>query len=230
MRRFLFFLIFPFGLLSCLMPDKPEAESLTLLSWNVQNLFDSVSDGTEYPEYDPERSDWNEQKMRIRLENIQTLLLALDGGLPDLLLLQEVENTNILEILNEEYLDGYYQFCDAWKDTSSAVGCGIMTRVMPDLVHVHFPGDYRGMPLRPLAEIHFSLPSGDLAVFNNHWKSRGGGQMATEEGRLLSASLLCRRIRELREEGVENILIAGDLNGSAEDYRPGGDQCAQIPV
>lgn len=230
MKNPFFYILLSALLVSCLLPDEPEAESLTLISWNVQNLFDAVSDGFEYPEYDPSGSDWNEQKMRIKLENLKEVLLSLDGGLPDILLLQEVENRNILEILNEEYLDGYYSFSDCWKDSNSAIGCGVLSRIVPDQIHIHFPGEYRGRALRPLAEIHFSIASEELVVFNNHWKSRGGGQMATEEGRIMASELLSRRIRELREEGVKNLIVTGDLNGSCEDYRSGGSQCAQIPV
>lgn len=230
MNKTLIYLSLTILILSCLMPDESETDSLTVMSWNVQNLFDAVSDGNEYPEYDPSRMEWNEQKMRIKLENLRDVLLALDGGLPDILLLQEVENKNVLEILNKEYLDGHYSFYDTWKDRDSAIGCGILSTVVPDQIHLLFPGDYRGRALRPLAEIHFTIASEELIVINNHWKSRGGGQLATEKGRLLSADLLCTRIRELRDEGLRNIIVTGDLNGSSEDYRSGGAQCAQIPI
>lgn len=230
MKNLLIYILLPLLMFSCLMPDDSEAGSLTLMSWNVQNLFDAVSDGTEYPEYNPSSSDWNEQKMRIKLENLKELLLGLDGGLPDILLLQEIENTNILNILNEEYLNGYYEFIDSWQDRDSAIGCGVLSLIIPDQIHIHFPGKYRGRALRSMAEIHFTIGSEEFVVFNNHWKSRGGGQMATEAGRILASEVLCRRIRELREEGVKNLIVTGDLNGSCEDYRTGGNQCAQIPV
>lgn len=230
MKQSLYYILLSFLLYSCLMPDEPDAGSLTLMSWNVQNLFDDQSDGNEYPEYDPSGSEWNDLKMRIKLENLQELLLSLDGGLPDILLLQEIENSHILNILNEEYLNDYYSFTDSWQDRDSAIGCGILSLIVPDQIHIHFPGEYRGRALRPMAEIHFTIGSEELVVFNNHWKSRGGGQMATEEGRILASELLSSRIRELREEGVVNLIAAGDLNGSCEDYRSGGNQCAQIPV
>ncbi len=214
----------------CLLPEDTGAEGLTIVSWNVQNLFDEVSDGNEYDEYNPEKGEWDEQKMRIKLENLTELLLTLDGGLPDILLLQEVENTRVLDILDEEYLGDVYSYREAWKDRDSAIACGILSKPVPGRIHLHFPGEWGGRALRPVVEIHFDLGSETLVVFNNHWKSRSGGQLATEEGRIRSVEVLVSRIRELRSEGYNDIIVAGDLNGSAEDYRSGGSRTAQVPV
>ncbi len=214
----------------CLLPEDPGAGDLTLMSWNVQNLFDGVSDGNEYDEFNPDKSDWSEQMMRIRMEKLSELLLSLDGGLPDILLLQEVENRRVLDILDDEYLGSVYAFRDAWKESDSAIACGILSKEMPTRIHLHFPGEWGGRALRPVAEIHFDLKGEELVVFNNHWKSRSGGQWATEEGRIRSAEILVGRIRELRHEGVRNIIAAGDLNGWDGDYRDGGSRTAQIPV
>ena len=147
-----------------------------------------------------------------------------------LLLLQEVENRNILQILNREYLDGYYEFIDAWKDENSAISCGVLSRISPIEVHLHFPGRYGKRELRPVVEIHFSLEGDSLVLFNNHWKSRTGGQAATEEARIMASAVLASRIRDLRSEGVYNTAAAGDFNGSIEDFRTGGSQTAQLPV
>ncbi|MDA3955849.1 endonuclease/exonuclease/phosphatase family protein [Oceanispirochaeta sp.] len=215
---------------SCLMPEEPEIASLSIMTWNVQNLFDDQSSGQEYEEYDPHESDWDEAKMRIKLENLKEILLSVDSELPDIILMQEVESRQILDLLNKEYLDGYYSFIDAWDDRESAICCGILSRYTPQEVHLHFPGSYGKRPLRPVVEIHFILGKERLILFNNHWKSRAGGQAGTEEARIRAASVLSGRIRELQNQGDVNLVVAGDLNGSWEDFRPGGVQTAQIPV
>ncbi len=215
---------------SCLIPEEEISDSLTLMTWNVQNLFDAESSGIEYEEYDPLQSDWNEEKMRAKMSNLQEIILSLEPELPDIILLQEVENRRVLDILNREYLDGYYTFAEAWGDGSSAICCGILSRLKPDQVHLHFPGEYGKTGLRPLVEIHFSTGGDRLILFNNHWKSRSGGQGATEQARIMSASVLAARIGELRQEGLRSIVVAGDMNGSCEDFRTGGAQTAQIPV
>lgn len=230
MKVFLLYILSSILLLSCLMPEEPPADSLTIMTWNVQNLFDADSSGMEYEEYDPLLSDWNEDKMRIKLENLREVLFGIDSDLPDILLLQEVENRDILVLFNQEYLDGYYNYAEAWSDRESAICSAVLSRYTPDEVHLHFPGIYGKRQLRPLVEIHFTAGREKLILFNNHWKSRSGGQAATEDARIRISSLLCKRISELHQSGFTNILVAGDLNGSREDFRSGGTQTAQIPV
>ncbi|QEN08898.1 endonuclease/exonuclease/phosphatase family protein [Oceanispirochaeta crateris] len=216
--------------ISCLIPEEDMVDSLSVMTWNVQNLFDDQSSGVEYEEYDPQLSDWDENSMRIKLENLKEVLLSAEPELPDIILLQEVENREILEVLNEDYLDGYYSFIDAWDDRESAICCGILSCYTPEEVHLHFPGLYGKRQLRPVVEIHFRMGSETLILFNNHWKSRAGGQAATETARIRAAGVLSKRIVELRNQGYTNLVVAGDLNGSWEDFRAGGVQTAQIPV
>ncbi len=217
-------------LISCLIPGESLSGEISILTWNVQNLFDGVPDGNEYEEYDPALSDWDEEDMRVKLEHLQEVLYALGDKLPDILLFQEVENRNVLMILNREYLDGSYEFVDAWEDRNSAICCGILSQIPPREVHLHFPGRYGNRELRPVAEIHFDLEGEEFVLFNNHWKSRTGGRAATEEARIMASAVLAARIRTLRSEGIRNIAAAGDFNGSVEDFRPGGSQTAQLPA
>ncbi len=217
-------------LASCLLPLASGGRNLRIVSWNVQNLFDAEATGEEYDEYNPGTSDWDEEKMRSKMEHLQEVLHALGKDLPDVLLLQEVENRNVLNILNKEYLEGAYAYVDAWKSSDSAIACGILSKIRPLQVHLHFPGEFAKRPLRPVAEIHFEVGGDELILFNNHWKSRRGGQRATEEGRLMASAILAARIRAFRARGYRNLIAAGDFNGSVEDFHPGGKQTAQMPV
>ena len=113
--------------LSCLIPDEQVSGSLVIMSWNVQNLFDAESSGLEYEEYDPLRSDWGEESMRARMENLQEIILSVEPDIPDILLLQEVENREVLEILNRDYLDNRYHYAEAWGDGKSAISCGLLS-------------------------------------------------------------------------------------------------------
>jgi endonuclease/exonuclease/phosphatase family metal-dependent hydrolase len=208
-----------------------EEQSLTVMTWNIQNLFDAISSGNEYKEYDPERSDWGEDLLRIRLEHCKEVIQSIGADGPDILLIQEVENYSLLERLNREYLKELYPYGAVYEFTENAIHCGFLSRIPPTNVHLHFPGDYGDFPLRAIMEIHFPLNGGEeLVILNNHWKSRSGGSLATESGRLQAAGMISERIRELKEDGQKLILVAGDLNGSCSDYRPGGRQTAQIPV
>lgn len=227
----LFLFLWLFGACSaCRMPEAPREQSFTVMTWNVQNLFDHESSGLEYDEFNPALSPWTESLYRLRLENLSRVIRSVGREGPDLLLLQEVENQAVLDRLDRDYLDGAYPYRGAWVYTDSAVRCGYLSRRPPSSVHLHFPGRYGTRPLRPILELRFDLDGEELVVLNNHWKSRSGGAAATEGGRILSARSAAARIKALRRQGRDLVLLAGDLNGSREDYRPGGAQTAQIPL
>ena len=215
---------------SCRIPTAEESSTLTLMTWNVQNLFDAVADGGEYTEFDPGKSGWNDDLVKIRLENISRVILSVNDEGPDIILLQEVENTSLLERLNREYLGDAYAFCGVAAYTENSIHCGFLSRVELTGQHILQPGEYGGFPLRAIQELRFRAQGEELVVLNNHWKSRSGGVAATESGRVSSARMISRRIGELKEEGLVQIIVAGDLNGSAADFRKGGIQTAQIPV
>ena len=215
---------------SCQIPVAPGEDSLTLMTWNVQNLFDEESSGREYDDFDPEKSDWGEDLLRLRLENMKEVIESVNRDGPDILFLQEVENQAVLNRLNREYLEKRYPYSGAWEYTDNAVRCGFLSRIPPQSVHLHFPGEYGSRPLRPVLEIRFCPDGEELIVLNNHWKSRSGGVMATEEGRLMSARVVSGRVRELKAQGHKTLILAGDFNGSCSDYRPGGSQTSQIPI
>ena len=220
---------------SCQIPmaesaPSEEESSFSIMTWNVQNLFDAESNGNEYREYDPEQSEWDEAKLRIRLENLKEVIQSVGENGPDIVLLQEVENLSVLNLLNREYLEELYPYRGVWEYTENSIHCGFLSRIPPGNVHLHFPGDFGSFPLRAIVELRFQLEGEDFVILNNHWKSRSGGAMATEKGRIQSACVVAERIRELNAQGVTHIIVAGDLNGSLEDYRAGGRQTAQIPI
>ncbi len=232
---FLLSILFYLAACSCQIPTAEPALSedeprISLMTWNVQNLFDAESGGNEYREYDPEQSDWDEAKLRIRLENLKEVIQSVGENGPDIILLQEVENLSLLDQLNSEYLEELYPYRGVWEYTENSIHCGYLSRITPVNVHLHFPGDFGSFPLRAIVELRFQLEGEDIVIFNNHWKSRSGGTMATEKGRLQSARAVAERLKELKAQGVSHIIVAGDLNGSCDDYREGGRQTAQIPI
>lgn len=109
----------------------PGATSVTLMAFNVENLFDTEHDAgkndlTYLPKsakqtaahreacnrIDVERWrdqclywDWNEDVLRYKLGVIADAILQVEGGRgPDIVALQEVENLAVLERLRTEYL------------------------------------------------------------------------------------------------------------------------------
>jgi endonuclease/exonuclease/phosphatase family metal-dependent hydrolase len=72
-----------------------------------------------------------------------------------------------------------------------------------------------------------------LYMFDNHWKAKTGGVKATEPSRLQAAAILSRRVREiLLQDPAADILVAGDMNESTDEYERIGRkyQTALIPT
>ena len=202
-----------------LIDEAREDTTLRIVSWNVQNLFDSVSDGGEYSEYDPEVGNWSSADYHSRLETIGRVLSDIDA---DIILLQEIEHEKVLADMCSWFLDGYSSAdIAACGDSGFATTVGIISRLPIMSVSVHqavIPG---GISQRPMLEAEVLTSEGLISVFSVHWKSRIGGELETEEQRR-GSSVLLRSLIDQRFETHPGrlILTAGDLNTSIADTSP----------
>ena len=113
------------------LPPKAENE-IGVMSFNVENLFDTTHDAdredytympVDVKKASPEiqkacvdgntdgkrrgeclNNDWNDEKLDKKLRNLTSVVLGVDGKGPDVLMLIEVENENVLQIWNKGYL------------------------------------------------------------------------------------------------------------------------------
>ena len=49
---------------------------ITVLAYNAENLFDDVSNGTEYREYDPATGEWSSELFHIKMQHLAEVLRA----------------------------------------------------------------------------------------------------------------------------------------------------------
>ncbi len=218
----LFFLLSVFfTMCRCSLPFLNGTEEvLTILSYNVQNIFDAVDNGTEYHEYDPSEGDWDELLYHQRLLNLSEVIKASVKGGPDIIALQEVENLHVVEDLVSQYLKGmgYEDLCVTAKE-DSAVQIGFISRIPFDSVIIHdlFTEDYKS--IRPALEVKLVLGTESLYIFNNHWKSRLGGALNTEEQRIMSAQIIRNRMDSIvKSEKDAKIVVLGDFNENHDEY------------
>lgn len=80
----------------------PVQAPLSVMAYNLENLFDNVSDHGETPV----PTNVLEKKLAQVAKGI---LQVRDGAGPDVLFVEEVENLNVLKMLNEKHLKGLYQ-------------------------------------------------------------------------------------------------------------------------
>lgn len=214
-------------LASCsLLPEARPGARLVVATWNVQNLFDEVDDGTEYPDFDPGRG-WTRAQFWARCEALARVIRGLGGSGPDLLVLQEVEGAHALEVLRTRFLaDLGYRHVFLAPPELPGVKTAILSRFAFLRTGLHVPGGDDGGPaLRPLVEVEVDLGGRPLVLLGNHWKSRIPTPQATEHLRREAARLLAARVAALEARPDHPFVIAaGDFNTSLELSRPWPDR------
>ncbi|MCQ2398301.1 MAG: endonuclease/exonuclease/phosphatase family protein [Sphaerochaetaceae bacterium] len=227
MRRILSFLIvFAAVLFLCvLMCGCPQKESgdadtdLVIASWNVQNIFDAVENGTEYSEFLPS-SGWNEKMYAARVSNAVTVLGYDRLADADIIVLNEVENDKVVEdILNSPVMKKRNL---SWYVTAGEPGAAIKTAVISRMpiksVRIHSVDG-----ARPVLQAEFETAGERLFVLAVHAKSRLEGIEQTAPVRLETGKVLKTVAASLeRDFSGCLVVIAGDFN---EDYRDTNMMC-----
>ena len=191
------------------------------MSYNIQNIFDDSDNGTEYHEFDPSGGEWGTSQYHTRLFNLSEVIRRSVSGGPDVIALQEIENSRVAKDLVEGYLKGMgYNYLIVTDIEDSAIQLGFISRLEIDGIRVHqilLNGKTAG---RPILEVSIVTDSGILHVFNNHWKSKLGGAEETEPARIAAGTALKRRILELSaSDSSTEIIVLGDLNENWDEYR-----------
>jgi endonuclease/exonuclease/phosphatase family metal-dependent hydrolase len=197
-------------------------------SWNVENLFDEVDDGGEYPEFTPAQG-WTRAKFWARCDALARVIHSLADGAADILVLEELEGQHTLEVLNGRFLGGLgYRHTFLAPDSVPGVKTAVLSRFPFVRTGLHYPAE-GSEPLRPLVEVEVDLGSRSLVVIGNHWKSRIPSPAATEGLRLAAARVLARRITSLEARADRPFIVAlGDFNTSLELSRSHADR-ALVP-
>jgi endonuclease/exonuclease/phosphatase family metal-dependent hydrolase len=208
--------------------ESPE-RSLTLMTWNVHNLFDGKDNGYEYDEF-LESAGWSTEKYLGRINSISTAIDSINPK-PDFIILQEIESLLILEDI-ANLLSNSYEYSHFANNTGMALGLGIISCLPLSDCKVHsITIDGETTP-RPVLETRLDTNEGSFVVFACHWKSKLGDDIATENVRKSSARVIIRRIRELwKNEPELGIIVSGDLNENHDEfYRKSASMvCALVP-
>lgn len=221
------------------LTDTKFRQSITLVSYNTQTFFDAVEDGTEFKEYKGSTSRWTEQKYRIRLERLKNTVFATGekligkkDRLPDIVVLQEIENDRVVEDFCKQLPSGEtypYAVCPP-RSTKGAFTTVILSKYPIEQFFVHRLYTEKQGALRPLIEAVLNTGSKDkprlLTIFAVHWKSKTGGY-GSAAVRAQQEDQLVRKIQEHREKNPHiPFIVCGDFNQPLEEF----NQLHDFPV
>jgi endonuclease/exonuclease/phosphatase family metal-dependent hydrolase len=214
-------------------PEKKD--SIAIMTWNVQALFDGDENGTEYAEY-LESADWNREKYRGRLNVIAK---AIDGmeRRPDVIALQEVESEAVIADLAAAFSGRGYRWTHFANIPEMSLGLGLLSRFPLSEARSHSVIVDGELAPRPMLEARVNTAAGNdaassVALFVCHWKSKLGGDDATESIRRASARIIVRRLREMAQTEPDlPAIIMGDLNENYDEFyrRNGAAISALLP-
>lgn len=98
------------------------AKDVNVATYNVENLFDGVNQGSEYRDFRLGKHGWSKDVARQKLNNTIKAIKLIDA---DILALQEVENEAILKRLAQKTGFKYSAFT---KPNRSPIGVGVMSK------------------------------------------------------------------------------------------------------
>jgi endonuclease/exonuclease/phosphatase family metal-dependent hydrolase len=196
------------------------SSGISLMVYNVENLFDDVYDGTEYREFDPRGGKWTTELFRARIDAVAEVIRRAVPGGPDILVLQEIENENALRTLADRGLRGLdYTRAVLVPQKGMAANLAVLTRLPVSRVHSLWVADRKGTGGRDIVEIEILHGGRLLHVFNNHWKSKIEGARETENARISAAGILAERVRKILEaDPAADVVVAGDMNESSDEF------------
>lgn len=175
--------------------------NLSVMAYNLENLFDHVSDNGEKPT----PIDVLEKK----LSQVAKGILQIRGVGPDILFVSEVENLNVLKMLNEKYLKGagYQTVALIDSDDERGIDVGVFSRLAligePVLHKMPF-SDVN--TTRGILEVTLEIAGGKtVKAFANHFPSQSNPVTQRREAAQYLLSLM-------NKAQADYVIAGGDFN------------------
>lgn len=219
-----------------------HAKTLKVMQYNLENLFDTQHDvntedytylplslkktfpgfqeichklGSESYIHECLNLDWSEAIVSKKIQNLSRVIKSFDatGKGPDILIVEEIENKNILNKLVTKGLAGMgYQYLVLIEgDDSRGIDVAVVSKypVTQALHHSLFVNGVK-LDTRGILEVKIAVENQDVVVFANHWPS----QSNPVAQRIASARLL----NELAQKvNADLVIAAGDFNTISTD-------------
>jgi endonuclease/exonuclease/phosphatase family metal-dependent hydrolase len=201
-----------------------------IMFYNVENLFDTEDDPEKRDEeFLPEGSRyWSKYRYYNKLNNIYKVIVGVgEWDLPQIVGLSELENRKVLEdlISNTPLYKADYKIIHYESPDRRGIDVGMLYRteyftpILQKPIRVVWPKSMSTGTTRDILYVSGYTNANDtLHIFINHWPSRWGGQMETEEKRMYVANMVKKETDSIfRVNPNANIIIMGDLNDYPSD-------------
>ena len=204
-------------------PCQEERIPFRVVSWNIENLFDTHHDSLKNDhEFLPDAlRHWNYSRYKKKLADVARVITAIGKwNTPALVGLCEVENDTVLRDLTHRSPLKELNYRYVMTDSPDLRGIDVALLYQRDLFKllssrsIPIPplGQYR--PTRDLLHVSGLLLTGDtLDVFVCHLPSRSGGAKESEPYRLYAAQILRTEVDHiLNIRSHPQVIIMGDFN------------------
>ena len=207
------------ALLVCFSAQHFVAEELTVMSYNVENMFDVFDD----PYSDDDGTD---VKRRSEIMAIAKAIAAADA---DVVVFQELENEHLLQGMVDTFLpDAGYEYVASQRTNSGrGINLGVISKLpikkltshrFKTLTHPDAP-DRTWKFARDAMQITLDVAGKELHLFNVHLKSNSSrdGDPNSKLWRTAEAMGLKSLIREMVKQDPDSLIVAmGDFNSNIE--------------
>ena len=239
MKRFGVILLVGITLLAMKRPSVEQLhirhiDSLMIVSYNVENLFDTIHDERiNDVEFTPEGAKhWTSHRYHRKLQHISQTISRVGGQIwPSLITLVEVENAGVIEDLLHLYgLWGKgYRYVITNSPDPRGIDVAMLYRItdLELLSKSEYAVDFTNAPYkksRNVLECKFCLPNNDtLYAYGVHFPSRREGVGKSEPFRCDVARLIRDRINHLytslSSKGRLNthFIVMGDFNEESDE-------------
>lgn len=202
--------------------SEKQKMSFDIMSYNVENLFDTIDDPNKADEdFTPSgKLQWNTAKYYEHMNHSVEAITNKGTNFPAIVGLIEVENGSVLkDLVNTSYLKGKgYSY--VWYEGPDERGIDVamlydMNRVSV-LQSVNIPVVLESVTdpnTRDILKAEVEIGGEDFIFFVNHWPSRRGGQDESEMHRIKAASVLRREVDQIISVNPKaNVICMGDFN------------------
>jgi endonuclease/exonuclease/phosphatase family metal-dependent hydrolase len=180
------------------------ATTFKVASYNVENLFDNINDGTEYHDFKANSKYWNQDSYKIKLSNTLHTIKDLQS---DIIFLQEIENKNVFNDL-KRYLN--YKYGKFHKKFNNAIGQAYFSKYpIKEFSTIKISNQKKH---RDILKVTFMIDNKPFIVYANHWASKRN----PSSDRIKSAYTLLQYINKHNRN--DDYVILGDLNENHDEY------------